>query len=232
MGKLIGLYLLSGQGWRCPDLSSLSLASSPLLMLALCSLLQHHLIPCHNLLIKQIAFYFLSPMDACVYLNLFCIYSGLFVFNGGLNACSFFIVFPFISNNKQTFDLTATNTFTLVPGIIICICQYSLFTWIFNTSLLPTIKLLFFVFSLKLGIDYALSFSSLHVFLFFVFIIFLLYIFFIIYFLLFYILVLFFFLSLLARLGGMCSPKGSQHHGPVRTVGNFFVKCTPTNSLV
>lgn len=57
-------------------------------------------VSCHHLLIKPISFYFLSPLNACVYLNLVCIYSALF-FNGGLNACSFFIVF--ISNNKQTF---------------------------------------------------------------------------------------------------------------------------------
>jgi len=128
-----------------------------------CSLLQHHYIPCHNFLIKQIAFYFLSPMDASVYLKLFYIYSGLIIFNGGLNACLFFIVFLFISDNKQTFDLMATNMFALVPGILICICQFSLFTWFFNTSLLA-IKLFLamyflFMFSLKFGLDYALCFS-------------------------------------------------------------------------
>ncbi len=86
-----------------------------------------HLVPCHHLLIKQIAFYFRSPMDACVCLNLFCIYSGLFIFNRGLNACSFFIIICFISNNKQTFDLTTINTFAFVHGIIICICLFACF---------------------------------------------------------------------------------------------------------
>ncbi len=159
-------------------------------------------------------------MDACVCLNLFCIYSGLFIFNGGLNACSFLIVIRFISNNKQTFDLTTTNTFAFVHGIIICIC---LFAWIFNASLLSTIKFLLAIyFHLKPGLDYASSFLINACFYSYLFLFCLFFCF----------LVLFFFLSLLAHLGDIGSPKGSQLHGPVRTVGNFFVKCTTTSSLV